>query len=196
MPVAATRIRHLLKKIKPDGLMTCAGSTPALSAKLNHHDSKLQQTAVTIIHPRMCCTVLLCQVRATDTNKLLNYMNNKDHDPMCICMWCAPHMYHRLTCNDHPVDVFGRTDMRFVAEAIGDLYYRSLSDLFQHLSKKLRSDGQLDEADGRSILANCLFLASNAIYTAYVRTEEAWAVSSPYMKPAWIQLQLFDPCIQ
>lgn len=44
-------------------------------------------------------------------------------------------------CSQHPKSLFGETDMKKVAEAIGDLHYKKLYALLKYLEVKLFIDG-------------------------------------------------------
>jgi hypothetical protein len=69
-----------------------------------------------------------------------------------------------------------------LAEKIGDLYYDSLSELLEKLSKKLEADGVADKNRGRSKLANSLFEASQHIQKAKESIDISWQISKPHCK--------------
>jgi hypothetical protein len=84
-------------------------------------------------------------------------------------------------CSSHKKDVVGISDMKQLAEMIGDLHYETLSDLLDQLSSKLFLDAAKDRAADRKSLANLLELAASEIHSASVFIDAAWEVSKPYM---------------
>ena len=85
-------------------------------------------------------------------------------------------------CSKHKKEIAGITDMRILAEMIGDLHYKTLSILLYHLSDKLYYDGLKDFHSGRTQLAGELFKSRINIYEAHTEIERAWKLSEPYMK--------------
>lgn len=86
-------------------------------------------------------------------------------------------------CSNHKKDLFGETDMKKVAEAIGDSHYKLLSLLLYHLREKLWKDGVKDAAEGRVKLGEHLMQASTRIAQARIYIEGAWKISKPFMEP-------------
>jgi hypothetical protein len=84
-------------------------------------------------------------------------------------------------CSKHKKEVAGVSDMKVLAEMIGDLHYQSLSELLYHLSNKIYADGEKDFANGRTTLSHYLFEAQINIHLAYQKIEQAWKISKPFM---------------
>lgn len=84
-------------------------------------------------------------------------------------------------CSRHTKEVAGITDMKLLAEKIGDLHYKTLSTLLYHLSDKLYADGLKDFNAGRTNLSNKLFEAQMSIQRSHQHIEQAWKVSQPFM---------------
>ena len=84
-------------------------------------------------------------------------------------------------CSRHKKEVAGVSDMKLLAEMIGDLHYESLSTLLYHLSDKLYADGLKDFNAGRTSLSNKLFEAQMSIHRSHQFIEQAWKVSKPFM---------------
>lgn len=87
-------------------------------------------------------------------------------------------------CSKHKKEVAGISDMKVLAEMIGDLHYESLAELFKHLAEKVEFDGEKDCLNCREVLGNTLILASAHIYLSYVEMKKAWQISKPFMKDA------------
>lgn len=85
-------------------------------------------------------------------------------------------------CSQHKKDLFGQTDMKVVAEAIGDLHYETLAELLLRLREKIGTDAKIDEEGNRTLLSKKLWLASGFLYQAYVNITIASAISKPFMK--------------
>jgi hypothetical protein len=85
-------------------------------------------------------------------------------------------------CSNHKKDLFGETDMKIVAEAIGDLHYKTLERLIWHLGKKLYVDSQKDNEAGRKNLASCLHDAAGHLESASYWIGYARDISKPFMK--------------
>lgn len=84
-------------------------------------------------------------------------------------------------CSNHRKDLFGQTDMRHVAEDIGNLHYNSLMNLLRYLSEKLQRDAWLDFKAGRKNLGSSLANASRSIEEAHRCIKSAWKISEPFM---------------
>ncbi len=85
-------------------------------------------------------------------------------------------------CSNHKKEVAGISDMRQLAEMIGDLHYKTLSDLLDCLGDKLWADASKDQGDGRSLLAGNLNCASVDIHRARYHIDKAWQISKPFME--------------
>jgi hypothetical protein len=84
-------------------------------------------------------------------------------------------------CSEHKRDLFGQTDMKVVAEAIGDLNYETLAELLYHLSDKLNSDSNTDYEGGRYKISQELNEASHKMHFVARRIELVWQISKPFM---------------
>lgn len=87
-----------------------------------------------------------------------------------------------LDCSNHKKDVAGITDMKLLAEMIGDLHYESFSDLLYHLSEKIYRDGQKDFVNGRTHLSHHLFVAQMKLHAAHQEIYQANKISKPFME--------------
>ncbi len=85
-------------------------------------------------------------------------------------------------CSKHKKELFGQTDMKVVAEAIGDLNYETLSKLLWQLQTKLHNDAIKDISRHRFKLSHALERSSHFIYEAGNEIESAWQISKPFMK--------------
>jgi hypothetical protein len=85
-------------------------------------------------------------------------------------------------CSRHSKQVAGISDMKLLAEAIGDLAYPELSLLLYHLSDKFYYDGRKDAAGGRKKLAQALYDAQLAVHRAHQHIDQAAKISEPFMK--------------
>ena len=84
-------------------------------------------------------------------------------------------------CANHKKDLFGETDMKKVAEAIGDLHYETLVDLAEQLKSKLLRDSWADRMAGRKKLGDALEAASKQIAIARVYLFDALVISKQFM---------------
>lgn len=84
-------------------------------------------------------------------------------------------------CSKHKKDIAGITDMKVLAEMIGDLHYETLTELLMHLFLKIGSDGRKDLHAGRIQLGCRLLNAEVKLCAAYLEIKEAWKISKPYM---------------
>lgn len=87
-------------------------------------------------------------------------------------------------CSTHRKDLNGLTDMKAVAESIGNLHYETLAELLLRLKEKLQDDSTKDKEGGRELLAKKLWLAAGGIYTGYVNITIASAVCKQFMNEA------------
>ena len=85
-------------------------------------------------------------------------------------------------CKNHKKEVAGISDMKVLAEAIGDLHYEALAELFGHLSKKFFTDAQKDARAGRDNLSNRLYGISYNMRQCAYSAEIAWQISKPFME--------------
>lgn len=85
-------------------------------------------------------------------------------------------------CSNHKRDVLGQTDMRHLAEDIGNLHYQSLASLLYFLSDKLYTDGRKDFNAGRTKLAQHLFEAQKTVHRSHQHIDMAYRISEPFMK--------------
>lgn len=84
-------------------------------------------------------------------------------------------------CSQHQKDIAGITDMKVLAEMIGDLHYETLTELLKHLFLKIGEDGRKDLQAGRIKLGITLLNAEVKLCAAYLEIKEAWNISKPYM---------------
>lgn len=100
--------------------------------------------------------------------------------PLCECKEDCRVLSN--TCKQHPKEVAGITDMRQLAEQIGDLHYEALVKFLDELAMKLNRDGIKDRNAGRTRLANTLFAASEKIDGANACINLALMISKKFMK--------------
>lgn len=86
-------------------------------------------------------------------------------------------------CSKHKKDVAGISDMKDLAEMIGDLHYESLAELLDYLANKFARDAIEDAKKGRYSLATVLNHASHNIHETFENIEYAWHISKPFMEP-------------
>ena len=91
-------------------------------------------------------------------------------------------MSNASNCSNHKKDLFGHTDMKEVAEAIGDLHYEALDRLLYELHNKLWSDAANDRRNDKPKLAKRLTAAASLIGAADMEIREAWEISKPFME--------------
>jgi len=85
-------------------------------------------------------------------------------------------------CSNHKKYLFGESDMKVVAEAIGDLNYESLSRLLFELQTKIHNDSMKYLKDEKFKLSHALHRASVHLWQASFEIESAWQISKPFMK--------------
>lgn len=85
-------------------------------------------------------------------------------------------------CSQHKKDLFGETDMKKVAEAIGDLHYETLKELMYHLSEKFWADSKNDKKGGRHRLSTVLGCASSSTKATAEYMEDLLEISKPFMQ--------------
>jgi len=84
-------------------------------------------------------------------------------------------------CSKHKKDVAGISDMKLLAEMIGDLHYESLYELLFCLQTKLYIDASKDHLAGRKELSSALFSASFNMQGTAKFINKAWEISKPFM---------------
>lgn len=85
-------------------------------------------------------------------------------------------------CSQHKKELFGETDMKKVAEIIGDMHYEALAELIARIGLKLYKDGLKDRLNQRELLGYSLTDASDKMIEAANFIEKAWKISKPYMQ--------------
>ncbi len=85
-------------------------------------------------------------------------------------------------CSKHQKEILGVTDMKELAEMIGDLHYETLSELLYQISKKIKIDGIKDTEAGREKLGQSLYIASRFLISARDQIEQSWQISKPFME--------------
>lgn len=88
---------------------------------------------------------------------------------------------HKPDCSRHSKQVGGFTDMKLLAEAIGDLHYETLSEFLSELCQKISNDAVKDSKESRVGLAIELKNASHYIGMAHAKIKAAWKISKPFM---------------
>jgi hypothetical protein len=87
-----------------------------------------------------------------------------------------------MSCENHKKDVAGITDMKALAEAIGDLHYETLYDFLIELQCKFIRDAGKEERAGRKKLGDHLDDCAAGIGDAAFYAKEAWRLSKPFME--------------
>lgn len=85
-------------------------------------------------------------------------------------------------CSKHTKEVAGISDMKVLAEMVGDLHYETLAVFLERLVDKLYLDATKDQSNGRYKLSCELNHAANCIYYAHINIESAWEISKPFME--------------
>lgn len=85
-------------------------------------------------------------------------------------------------CSNHRKDIHGETDMKHLAEEIGNLHYETLAILLNNLSGKIQRDASKDMKAGREKLARKLWKAKDQIQDAFFSIYEAWKICEPFME--------------
>jgi hypothetical protein len=84
-------------------------------------------------------------------------------------------------CSRHKKEIAGISDMKVLAEMIGDLHYEAFRDLLYHLYKKVDADANRDNEADREKLAAALQYAGMSIFESALRIEKVWKISEPFM---------------
>ena len=92
-------------------------------------------------------------------------------------------------CSNHRKDILGQTDMKHLAEDIGNLHYECLANLLYHLDSKLKRDAALDLIAGRKKISLSLINAAHKISLACLCMREAWKISEPFMEAEMLNVQ-------
>lgn len=85
-------------------------------------------------------------------------------------------------CSNHKKEVAGITDMKLLAEIIGDLNYETLNTFLDHLAVKLHNDGVKDFDSGRKNLGGALLNAALYIQKSRAYMYKACEISKPFME--------------
>lgn len=85
-------------------------------------------------------------------------------------------------CSNHKKDLFGYSDMREVAKAIGDLHYETMSELLEELHIKIMADAKKDWDNERFQLSQRLTSAESHLEIASMKIRDAWQICKPFMK--------------
>lgn len=86
-----------------------------------------------------------------------------------------------MSCENHKKEIAAITNMKVLAEMIGDLHYETLADLLMHLEHKIQLDSEKDAGKGRTKLANALCQAAHSLYESSVYILSAASISKPFM---------------
>lgn len=86
-----------------------------------------------------------------------------------------------MSCENHKKEIAGITDMKVLAEMIGDLHYETLMELFSDLTTKFKKDCISDADAGRGSLSNKLMRISKLFREVTIEAAEAWMISKPFM---------------
>ena len=84
-------------------------------------------------------------------------------------------------CSQHKKDVAGISDMKVLAEMIGDLHYETLAVFTNHLANKLSQDGVRDYENKRKELGAKLMYAAGYCRQLCNSIQEVWRISKPFM---------------
>lgn len=89
-------------------------------------------------------------------------------------------------CSNHKKEVAGISDMKVLAEMIGDLHYSAAVELYAHLCDKYELDSIKDRENTehpKVKLANILHLISIEFEIISALSTSAWQISKPFMEP-------------
>lgn len=84
-------------------------------------------------------------------------------------------------CSNHKKEVAGVSDMKVLAEMIGNLHYETLAELFQHLSKKIFQGAEKDAKAKRLALSSILYDLNYELNVCHRLADRAWKISKPFM---------------
>lgn len=85
-------------------------------------------------------------------------------------------------CSQHKKEVAGISDMKLLAEMIGDLHYETLANLLHHLVLKFRKDGIRDIDADKLDLGDILLQSSGDCFSLAKKIQKAWKISKKFMK--------------
>lgn len=85
-------------------------------------------------------------------------------------------------CSKHKKEVAGISDMKVLAEMIGDLHYETMQDLFLQVSLKLAGDAGKDCNEGRTKLGIEILDAAIGVLKSHQSVKKAWQISKPFME--------------
>lgn len=85
-------------------------------------------------------------------------------------------------CSQHKKEIAGISDMKVLAEMIGDLHYETLTDFLHQLAIKINLDGVNDTNSGRKELGRHLYFASTHLESAFECIQECCIISKPFMR--------------
>lgn len=85
-------------------------------------------------------------------------------------------------CATHRKDVGGIKDMSKIAELLGNLHYKTLTELFVALAAKMKADSEEDMKNGRAILALQLEITADKIDDLAEEMVKVWEICKPFMK--------------
>jgi hypothetical protein len=94
----------------------------------------------------------------------------------------APVQEEKGDCSKHKKEVAGISDMKVLAESIGDLHYETLAEFLLELSGKFLVDSGKDWAHDRLKLSKQLSKAHALLHQAYFNIHDAWEISKPFMQ--------------
>lgn len=86
-----------------------------------------------------------------------------------------------MSCEQHKKEVAGISDMKVLAEMIGDLHFEAMAELYKHLAGKHWMDSFKDANDGKKDVAAQLKYIHHAMVIAGYGAERAWQISKPFM---------------
>ncbi|MEO6304185.1 MAG: hypothetical protein ABIP51_13550 [Bacteroidia bacterium] len=84
-------------------------------------------------------------------------------------------------CSKHKKEVAGISDMKEIAEMVGDLHYETLAKFIKELRHKIYEDGQKDFVNGRTQLSSALFEAAINLHQVFINIKKAWKISEQFM---------------
>lgn len=85
-------------------------------------------------------------------------------------------------CSQHTKEVAGISDMKELAEMIGDLHYETLSEFIGALAEKISYDGHKDETNGKTKLSEQLYYVAGYLAKASIHSSWAWQISKPFIQ--------------
>ena len=85
-------------------------------------------------------------------------------------------------CSRHKSHIEHYSNHKELAEAIGDLRYDSLIELFEELSFKFQIDADADYGRGRKRLSKKLADVALRFHEQQMDMKEIWEICEPYMK--------------